>query len=107
MPQGRICPVTGGMLCLACDRDCRLRRNHRRRDHGTSTAHWSMVRVQCLALAGWRCQLRLPGCTKEATTVHLRPELGGDHRSATSDDVTACCAHCHGVVDAPRASQPS
>lgn len=55
---------------------------------------------------GYRCQLAVDdGCTEAATTVHIRPELGGNHLTATLEDCTSACAHCHGVVDAPRARQ--
>jgi hypothetical protein len=37
--------------------------------------------------------------------VHLDPSLEGNHHLATLDDIASACAHCHGVVDAPRASK--
>jgi 5-methylcytosine-specific restriction endonuclease McrA len=80
------------------------RRHERQRLHGRDTAAWRSKRARRLLLAGNRCELRLHGCTVEATTVHLAPEREGDHASATIDDLRAACAPCHGRVDAPRAA---
>lgn len=83
------------------------RRRDLKREHGLGTAHWRRVRAARLLLAGHRCELQLPGCTERATTGHLDPALDGDHRAAAIDDVRAACLHCHGVVDAPRATARS
>jgi hypothetical protein len=106
MPLGRICSRQHGAICVDCARSCRLdneRRNAKSRTHGLTTSRWQRLRKAALERDGRRCMLGLRGCTLIATTVHLRPELGGDHRRATLDDVTSSCARCHGVVDAPRA----
>lgn len=81
------------------------RRSTKKRDHGRDTAAWRTLRQQRLALDHEICQLRHPGCTEHATTVHLNPALEGQHARATLDDCTSACHHCHGVEDAPRASQ--
>jgi hypothetical protein len=107
MPLGRICRLSVGAICTSCPKGCRLdnqRRNAKSRDHGLTRAAWKKrLRLAALERDGYLCRLRLQGCTGKATTVHLRPELAGDHSRATLDDCTSCCAHCHGVIDAPRA----
>jgi hypothetical protein len=40
-----------------------------------------------------------------ATTVHLDPACRADHSLATIDNTRSACRHCHGVEDAPRATQ--
>lgn len=79
------------------------RRRARQRDSGRDTKHWQELRRQRLQLDGYLCQLRLEGCTTEATTVHLDPAYGGDHLQAQLGDVVSACLHCHGVEDGPRA----
>jgi hypothetical protein len=51
---------------------------------------------------GGRCTFRLDGCTGRAETVHLAPELGGNHLLATLENTGSACRRCHGVTDAPR-----
>ncbi len=77
-------------------------RREKQRAHGRDTRAWRRLRGLALWKAGYECQLRLPGCTVAATSVHLDPDLQGDHEKATLGSLTACCAHCHGVVDGPR-----
>ena len=103
---GRICRLTGGAICTSCGTTCRLdnqRRNAKTVSHGVKRAHNQRLRKQRLAFDGHRCQLRLPGCTGRATTVHLDPRFAGDHDAATIDDLISACARCHGRIDAPRA----
>jgi len=69
---------------------------------GRGSAEWEQLRRLALEAADGVCQLRLHGCTFWATTVHLDPELANDHSAATVDDLTACCASCHGRLDGPR-----
>jgi hypothetical protein len=92
--------------CLECGRPaagsrCREHTRH----YGYGTRHWQTLRRQRLQLDGYSCTLQLPGCTLDATTVLLAPELEGDHRRATLDNTRSACLHCHGVVDAPRSSE--
>ncbi len=70
---------------------------------GHFTRGWKQLRLQRLAVDGHRCQLRRPGCTVVATTVHLDPSLRGEHRLATLENTLSACRRCHGSVDAPRA----
>lgn len=59
------------------------------------------------ALAEWRCQM---GCGRhrdelgenEKLTCHLRPDKGGDHTTATLEDVIVGCSTCHGRTDGAR-----
>ena len=81
------------------------RRATKRKRFGYGRSHWQQLRLQRLALAGGVCELRLPGCTRRATHVHLDPALRGNHDAATLDDCRAACPQCSGAVDAPRASQ--
>ena len=71
---------------------------------GYSSSHWQRVRRQRLNLDGHRCTLNHPGCTTVATTVHLAPELNGNHLLATVDNTRSACRRCHGTEDAPRAN---
>jgi hypothetical protein len=73
-------------------------------DYCYSSPHWQHVRTARLALDGHLCQFNYPGCTGHATTVHLAPELQGDHSLATLETTRSACHHCHGIEDAPRAS---
>jgi hypothetical protein len=50
------------------------------------------------------CELRLAGCTTTATTTHLDPAVGGDHRRATLEVCLDASRHCHGTIDAPRSA---
>jgi 5-methylcytosine-specific restriction endonuclease McrA len=103
---GRICRYQDGAICTDCKSSCRLdnqRRAEKSKRHGLTTSRWQRLRTAALRRDRFLCQLRLSGCTQKATTVHLRPELAGDHLSASLGDLSSCCAHCHGAVDAPRA----
>jgi ribosomal protein L28 len=108
MALGRICRQGGGRICTTCKTGCRLdnaRRNAKSKAHGLTKARWKQgLRKRALERDRYRCRLRLSGCTGKASTVHLRPELAGDHDAANLDDVLSCCAHCHGVIDGRRAS---
>lgn len=75
------------------------------RAHGLTTAHWQRLRRARLEVDGYACQIRREGCTGRATTVHLDPSLGGDHRAAMIDDCVSACHRCHGAIDAPRATR--
>lgn len=63
-----------------------------------------MIRTARLALDHYLCQLGHAGCTIEADTVHLHPDLNGDHLKATLENTTSACRHCHGTEDAPRSN---
>src|SRR4051794_40371197 len=99
-----VCPVRGcgrltaGGRCAAHVRADNRRRHLKQVANGVKTPAWQELREERLELDGRRCQLRVDdGCTGVATTVHLAPELGGDHRRARLEDLTSACAHCHGV----------
>jgi len=77
--------------------DCGSRDQERRRSMHRS--HWRRLRTERLALDQHTCQ----SCGQPANTVHLRPELHGNHDAATPDDCITLCRSCHGTVDAPRA----
>jgi hypothetical protein len=81
------------------------RRAQKAKRNGLKTSHWREVRQARLQLDGGLCTLKLNGCTGYAETVHLAPELGGNHQLATLDNTRSACRHCHGVVDAPRSHQ--
>jgi 5-methylcytosine-specific restriction endonuclease McrA len=92
--------------CPACYRADNQRRKVKQRDQGRTTAHWKNLARRAKQAAGYRCQ----GCgcpevrdSRGWLSVHLRPELGGNHRAATLDDVVVLCLSCHGTLDAPRA----
>lgn len=94
---------TAGTYCRAHD-DEQARRAAKARANGLGTTYWRDLRVAALVRDGGQCVLHVDaGCTRRATSVHIRPELGGDHLAARLEDCKSACAHCHGVVDAPRA----
>jgi hypothetical protein len=96
-------PTTNGARCPEHDTE-QAHRVAKTRQHGVKRAHFQALRTQRLELAGHRCELRVDAlCTGTATTVHIRPELDGNHDAATLNDCLAGCAHCHGVIDAGRA----
>ena len=86
-------PTRNGPRCRTCTQPA-----------GYATAHWQRIRRQRLNLDGHRCTLNHPGCTTVATTVHLAPELNGNHLLATIDNTRSACLRCHGTEDAPRAN---
>jgi hypothetical protein len=98
IPRGR---------CPRCYAEDNQRRKTKQRDQGRTTSHWKSLARTAKQAAGYRCQSC--GRPEERTptgwlSVHLRPELGGNHRAATLDDVVVLCLSCHGTLDAPRAS---
>jgi hypothetical protein len=94
--QSRFCPEHA--------RADNARRAAKSQAHGIPGQHWQRLRKQRLLYASRQCELHLDdGCTGTATTVHLDPQLDGDHNTATLEDLRAACSHCHGVADAPRA----
>jgi DNA-directed RNA polymerase subunit RPC12/RpoP len=94
--------------CLDCARPIdsgrrRCEKCESKRFYASRDPLWRVVRAARLELDGHRCQLRFPGCTGRATSVHLAEELGSDHRRATVENTLSACAHCHGVKHAPKA----
>ena len=75
-----------------------------KRHYNYASKHWKNIRTQRLNLDSHRCTIRLPGCTTTATTVHLDPQLKGDHTYAGLGNTRSACRHCHGVIDAHRAN---
>lgn len=107
-PRLRACldcgrPTTGNRCgCTPTDNE---RRHEKAKTNELHSTHWRKTRAERLALAADQCELRLRGCTITATTVHLDPRLAGNHLAATTHDCLAACHHCHGTIDAPRASR--
>lgn len=69
-----------------------------------STSAWRKLRQVVLARDGYRCQLKVDGCTTVATHVH---HVVG--REATGDDprhLVAACASCNLQVGDPRRHNP-
>lgn len=59
-------------------------------------SHWANVRVNVLARDGWRCQLRLPGCTGHATQVdHIVPRSIAPWLAADPANCRAACFGCN------------
>jgi 5-methylcytosine-specific restriction endonuclease McrA len=66
---------------------------------GGSTRAWRRTRALVLVRDGYTCQLRLDGCTTQATHVH---HTAG--RSVTGDNPTylvASCEHCNLTLGDP------
>jgi hypothetical protein len=100
------CPCTielSRRLCPDCQRADDRRRNAKRRASGRTTAAWQRLRLAALHRDGYACRRCGRTGTRHTLTVHLRPELGGNHRIAALDDLTTLCRSCHGSIDAPRA----
>jgi hypothetical protein len=108
MTVGRVCSRAGGAICTTCKRTCALdnqRRTKKSSDHGLTKSAWKRhLQPAALERDHNRCRFRFRGCTRRATTVHLRTGLAGDHDAATLDDVLSACLHCHGVADGIRSS---
>lgn len=73
-------------------------------EYGYESPLWRRTRLIVLDRDQHRCRLRLGGCTGRATTVHRLPRYGTEH-DGNLDAYLSACAHCHGVIDAPRAKQ--
>jgi 5-methylcytosine-specific restriction endonuclease McrA len=106
LPGGSYC----GKLIPADTRRCpeheraeNSRRAAKAQRNGLRTPHWRAIRKARLLMDGGLCVLKVDdGCTVYAETVHLAPELEGNHLLATTENTRSACRHCHGVTDAPR-----
>jgi hypothetical protein len=106
-PLLRLCSAPGCTATIEqprkhCPTHARLdsaRRNTRTRRDGRNTNEWLRLRARVLAHADHQCQLREPGCTHVATTVHKQD---GGYHYPIPEDYLAACAHCHGVTDGGR-----
>jgi 5-methylcytosine-specific restriction endonuclease McrA len=60
-------------------------------------AEYQRNRLAVLEAAGWRCQIRAPGCTGVATTAdHVQAvSLGGGN---AVDNLRAACRHCNSTL---------
>jgi 5-methylcytosine-specific restriction endonuclease McrA len=87
--------------CETHRREDNYQRRRRGLQHGLASAHWRGVRQAVLDRDGWRCQR----CGARASSVHLDPQLHGDHYHATIDNCVTLCRSCHGTTDAPRAHE--
>jgi 5-methylcytosine-specific restriction endonuclease McrA len=99
---GRLIPAGGPRRCPIHEQGENARRAEKAQRNGLRTPHWLAVRKARLLMDSGLCTFKLDGCTVLASTVHLAPELGGDHSRATTENTQSACRHCHGVVDAPR-----
>lgn len=60
----------------------------------TNRWQWGKLRSVVLARDSRRCQIRLPGCTIDATEVdHIVPRIAGGTDSL--DNLRSVCRHCH------------
>lgn len=69
-----------------------------------STRAWRRIRAAVLQRDGYRCQVKLRGCTTRATTAHHT--LG---RAVTGDNpvyIVAACAWCNGSTGDPSKNDP-
>lgn len=108
MPRLKLCPSCGEALALEAECNCagakakRQRANnraHRRqKTSGRTSAHWRRLRKLAIA--------RDMGCVRCPATVDLTVDLlgGGDHRTATLEQVETLCRSCHGRRDGGRRS---
>lgn len=56
---------------------------------------WKAQRKRVLARDEYLCQLRLSGCTGDATDVDHIVENWKRQRPATDDELQAACSHCN------------
>jgi hypothetical protein len=104
LPAGR--PLHPRGRCPRCYAEDNQRRKTKQRDQGRTTRRWKNLARAAKQAAGYRCQICDRPEIRDSRgwlSVHLRPELGGNHRAATLDDVVVLCLSCHGTLDAPRA----
>jgi 5-methylcytosine-specific restriction endonuclease McrA len=93
----------GDYYCNGCKRQDNRRRALKAGKAGLKTRYWREVRLARLRLDGFRCALQVDeDCSGCAETVHLAPELKGNHLLATTENTRSACRRCHGVTDAPR-----
>lgn len=60
-----------------------------------ASAAWRKIRLEVLERDGWRCRVRLPGCTDIATCVdHIMPIVQGG-RWLDPLNLRASCTHCN------------
>jgi hypothetical protein len=90
--------------CLGCGRPTRGSHCDACAPNYNYDSEWrNVTRPAVLARDGHRCRIKADdGCTVIATSVHRLPEFGPYH-DGNLDAYVSGCAHCHGVVDAPRA----
>jgi 5-methylcytosine-specific restriction endonuclease McrA len=89
-----------GTRCADHERIFKRTQNAKRIGYGTSTRYWQTLSRQAKERDGYRCR----GCgTTHDLTVHIRPELEGNHRTAKLEDCETLCRRCHGAVDGGRA----
>lgn len=71
---------------------------------GGSTWGWRKVRARVLERDGYRCQLRLDGCTVRATHVHhLHGKGSGDDPAG----LVSSCEHCNLKIGDPTRADPT
>jgi 5-methylcytosine-specific restriction endonuclease McrA len=92
----RVCPPAGAGHRPSAQRRCTVQTLSRRRDSSMSirAPRWEATRRRILERDGYVCQIRLPGCTRVATTVdHIVPRaMGGGHEDAL---LRAACNACN------------
>jgi 5-methylcytosine-specific restriction endonuclease McrA len=101
MALPRSCATCHGVH--AAGQPCPAASQNREQRRGTSTerygAGWGTTSKRILRRDGWVCQLGLPGCEVQATTVdHTIARInGGPH---TQDNLVAACRHCNSAKGA-------
>jgi 5-methylcytosine-specific restriction endonuclease McrA len=70
-----------------------------------STAAWRRIRAAVLARDGYRCQLKLEGCTTKAEHAHhtIGREVSGDDPAF----LVASCPSCNYRIGDPRKLDPA
>jgi hypothetical protein len=103
----------GRPKCVAAERERAARRRaskkQKREETGVSTRQWRKLRDAKLERAGGVCEIGGRFCMTEATSVHLDPSFGPDHRPLFEMPIeeavgylTTACASCHGAIDGHR-----
>lgn len=65
---------------------------------GGSTRAWRRTRAQVLVRDGYRCQIRLPGCTQSADQVH---HVAGKRAGDDPALLVAACRLCNNRLGDP------
>ncbi len=102
-PKCGVTTAPGLRMCATCQAADNRRRTEKRRTSGRmTTSAWNRLRAAAIERDGFACQRCGKTGTVGTLTVHLRPELGSNHWTATLEDLTTLRRSCHGTVDAPR-----
>jgi len=73
----------------------------------SSSKQWQKTRLFVLQRDGYRCQINLPGCTRDAPIRggHMHHTVGR-HTGLDPDYLVAACKHCNTSLGDPTRNDP-